>query len=221
MRLSLSYLIVPLGLLACLFLGHLGYVTGHGVADGNRVPMDELRRVRDLRISYSRSGCLGPCPIYTLQIDGDGRTRLSTIGHLKDEVPPKAVDLLHVWQLSPERHRALVDILETGDFRALKLDYTLPITDHETRTISISNRFGVWSTSVYEVPCVGRIDAKYEFVASLSAVPAPVPNVFCKVEDQLRDIVCDTLLHGVREGWARPAQADRPPHCDEAATRPR
>ena len=83
------------------------------------------------RISLERGPCFGTCPIYKVEIKGDGSVTYTGERFVKITGEQHA-------QISREEVSALVAKFEKADFFSLKDEYTAPVTDLPTYTLSVS-----------------------------------------------------------------------------------
>ena len=165
-------------------------------------------------IAFERTACLGACPDFVLLIDSVGNTRLTMTAFQKD--PPEPYErkmLLYGSKLSPERHSALIDAIEKGEFRRLDLDYSVMVTDSSSTKIAINTPRGHWSTDVYAVPCMKKGSAWSESDRKQWGIEKFVPDIFCELAERLDAVACDTYLHGTPLGPNHDLKPFRPPHC--------
>lgn len=134
-------------------------------------------------ISMERTACFGPCPVFTLSIDGNGLAKLKIV----DDKREMSVDI------GKARLSEMVKTLENGDFRSLDPDYSAQITDLPSTIISINSPLGAHKVSVYGVPCVSSVK-KIPREQLDRGVEKYVPDVFCALESQLDEITC--LVYG-------------------------
>jgi ankyrin repeat protein len=95
------------------------------------VPFPRVKDWNSVRIGLSRSGCLGTCPSYSVEIAGDGsvtydgRSFVTFTGHHRGFTPPRnVIDLVRQF--------------EKADFYSLADKYTTSVTDNPTYTLNIS-----------------------------------------------------------------------------------
>jgi hypothetical protein len=152
----------------------------------------------DYTIRIKTTPCFGECPVYDMTIDGQGAIVLKTDGAIRSTLntdKPEFVTVTTSYHINKNHHLALIETLEKGGFPQLKPDYTYPVTDLPSTTISVTSARGSWYSYVYAVQCAH--DAKKS--------PFPwhdgksVPDVFCNMEDKLHEIACDTYQNGMRE----------------------
>lgn len=98
-------------------------------AGGNSFP--QIRDWSSLRITLVRSICFGPCPIYTVQISGDG----SVVFQGQDCVARKGE---HRAKIATSAVAALVQRFKDVDYFSLKDQYIAPVTDNPPYRTSIS-----------------------------------------------------------------------------------
>jgi hypothetical protein len=77
------------------------------------VPQSALNTVR---ITLQRGACMGPCPVYSVEIRGDGTARYKGDGAV-------VVHGEHTFQISPETARCLVEDFRAADFWSLAPAY--------------------------------------------------------------------------------------------------
>ncbi len=197
------------GLVLLVVIATLGYRMS---ADRERSPQRKAETLYN--ISFERSGCYGPCPIYVLLVDAKRRTRLSMSGFVEDEASDyDSLPIVYEWTLPADRHTAIVELIENHGFRTLDLDYFIGITDMETKTIAVTTTRGHWSTSVYAVACErehGKADSEQ---VGRSKTDRFVPDVFCDTAALLHEAACDTFKQGMRIGRASDVAPFHPPQC--------
>lgn len=88
------------------------------------VPLDTVK------ISLSRSGCYGTCPIYSVEVFGDGRVIYDG---------DRYVDVIgrHEYRIPVEQVRGLLDTFRRSDAWSLESDYSAMTTDSPTYCLSI------------------------------------------------------------------------------------
>lgn len=165
-------------------------------------------------ISFERTGCYGPCPIYVLLVDAERHTRLSMQGFIENEAGDHDnVPIVYEWTLPADRHTAIVELIENHGFRTLDLDYSIPVTDMEMKTIAVTTTRGHWSTSVYAVPCKREGVQWDSGQLQRRRVDRFVPDVFCDTAALLHKVACDTFRQGTRIGRAQDVAPFHPPQC--------
>ncbi len=204
----------PFFLIAGICLLMLVALAGHlyGSTHGNRVSRHVEITNRDYSITISRSGCYGDCPIYTLQIDGNGHTRLMLEALApREKGKEELVELIYESRVTEPRRKAIVALAEAGGFRSLDLDYSRGNPDLERRTIMVGTPRGRWSTSVYGIPCKSESAQRRGNAAGDDT--ATVPDVFCALESELHRVACDTLSDGKRTDRVRGVAPIQPLAC--------
>ncbi len=73
-------------------------------------------------IALSRSGCLGSCPSYRIELRGNGDVSYVGGGNV-------LVNGAHRWRIDPSRIRALLDLFRRANYFALDGRYEAPVTD--------------------------------------------------------------------------------------------
>ena len=102
-----------------------------GVRPGHKVPFPAIADWSTLRIRLERSACFGTCPIYSVEISGDG-----TVNYLGERfVKVTGGQTAHI---SRKAVRDLYAAFVKADFFWTKDSYEAPITDLPTYTVSIS-----------------------------------------------------------------------------------
>lgn len=102
-----------------------------GGRPAQRVPFPPIVDWASLRIVLQRSGCFGTCPIYSVEIAGDGRVLyngerfVAVLGKHRRTIPPAEV-------------RALYDSFRRADFFWLLDDYRAPIFDGPLYSVSLT-----------------------------------------------------------------------------------
>lgn len=95
------------------------------------VTFPEIQDWNSLRMTLRRSACFGSCPIYSVEISGDGSVVFKGTGHV----------LATGEQYSQISHDAVVQIFEAfrqADYFSLENKYADPVTDNPTYITSIS-----------------------------------------------------------------------------------
>lgn len=95
-----------------------------------KTPTPAIANWRTLNISLERTICYGPCPYYTVEITGDGTVRYTGLDHV-------AVTGRHRAQISQDDVRALYQAFVKADFFWTFDEYTTPVTDSATYTVTI------------------------------------------------------------------------------------
>jgi hypothetical protein len=82
-------------------------------------------------VRLERSGCYGDCPIYTVEVHGNGDVvyqgscHVLVVGH-------------HQWRIEPAEVVALMGQVRAADFWSLKRRYAAPITDNATYRLTVT-----------------------------------------------------------------------------------
>jgi hypothetical protein len=95
------------------------------------VPFPEIQDWNSLRMTLRRSACFGACPVYSVEISGDGSVVFNGTSHV----------LATGEQYSQISHNAVTQILEAfrkADYFSLENEYRYPVTDNSTYITSIS-----------------------------------------------------------------------------------
>lgn len=85
-------------------------------------PMPKLRDPSTLSITLSRGPCMGDCPIYTVELRGDGSVRFHGDGSVMMPGDHRA-------NVSPDAVRALFERFRAAEFFRLYDSYWTPVTD--------------------------------------------------------------------------------------------
>jgi hypothetical protein len=95
-------------------------------------PLPEVP-IEQVQLGLRRTGCLGPCPSYNVEVHGDGR-----VVYTGEEY----VDVTgeHTYRIAPERVAKLVESLRSKDIWSLREEYYARITDSPTYVLTL--RFG-------------------------------------------------------------------------------
>jgi len=105
-----------------------------------------------LRITLSRSVCYGTCPVYSVQISGDG----TVVYHGQDCVAQRGEQSARI---PPATVRALVGAFRQTRFFSLRERYAASITDNPTYTTSIAFDGRKKTVSDYAGAAVGMPEA--------------------------------------------------------------
>jgi ankyrin repeat protein len=95
------------------------------------IPFPEIIDWRSLKVSLRRDGCFGSCPIYGVEISGDGTVTYDGKGFV-------FVEGRHVSHIPQDRVRPLFEAFRKADFFHLFASYQGGITDMATYTLSLS-----------------------------------------------------------------------------------
>ncbi len=103
----------------------------NGGRPATRIPFPAVVDRNTIRITLDRGACFGPCPIYHVEISGDGT--VSYVGRASVAVTGKHEDHIPV-----ETVLSLYDAFMKADFFWTLDSYRAPISDLATYTVSIS-----------------------------------------------------------------------------------
>ncbi|MFZ5637204.1 MAG: DUF6438 domain-containing protein [Pseudomonadota bacterium] len=188
-----------------------GYVANARDASADAHPARAAVARSPYSIAFTRSPCYGRCPTFSLQIDGDGRTRLAVDASTKNpSYTDTANPMLFDFALSPDQHAVLTAMIDNGGFRDLDRDYSAEVTDMPSATIAIESPEGRWSTHVYAVPCRREVVAGEPLPWKVEKY---VPDIFCDLLDRLDAIACDAYRNGTPRDTNRLLQPLNPPEC--------
>lgn len=105
------------------------------LANGGRptqkIPFPEMRDSNTLKFTLERGSCMGSCPVYSLEIDGDGTVRYNGIDYV-------AIRGRHVAKISAAAVHDLYAAFQKADFFWLMDEYTANITDNPEMRVGIS-----------------------------------------------------------------------------------
>jgi hypothetical protein len=113
-----------------IVLATLSYGCAFGQGGAGLVLFPDVKDMKTLRITLTRSMCFGPCPDYTVEVRGDGTVQFTgrrfvrVIGNQSGRISRDAV-------------AELLAQFRRVDFFSLKDSYTARITDHPSYTVSI------------------------------------------------------------------------------------
>ena len=158
-----------------------------------KAPFPDIRRWSSLKIVLTRSACLGACPIYRVEIDGDG----SVIYDGQDFV---AVPGRHRASITQDDVHALFEAFRSADFFGLMDNYRARVTDLPTVTVGIAFD--------------GKHKQVLDYGGSLAGMPAEVKaleNEIDKVAGSEKWIKgdADTLPALQAEGWDLQSHYDK------------
>jgi hypothetical protein len=97
---------------------------------GTHSPFPAVKNMATLRMTLTRSMCLGACPAYTVEIRGDGTVQFEGQAHVR--VMGKRSD-----RVSSDAVAELLAAFRRADFFSLKEQYAAAITDFPSFTVSI------------------------------------------------------------------------------------
>jgi len=118
-----------------------------------------LLRVKDwssLRISLERTACYGVCPVYEIEIKGDGSVTYCGKAFVKERG-------LRTKVISVESVRQLADRFGAADFFQLSGEYVADITDMPTTVISVAFD--------------GRSKAVLDYAGAMAGIPEAVSEL--------------------------------------------
>jgi hypothetical protein len=84
-----------------------------------------------VRITMARTACFGVCPVYTVTMRGDGSVSYEGTAHVR-------VTGKHAWTIEPIAVLALARDIEKAGFFEMKDEYTAPVTDLPTTTVTLA-----------------------------------------------------------------------------------
>jgi hypothetical protein len=84
-----------------------------------------------VRISLERTSCFGTCPVYTVTMRGDGSVSYEGTAHVR-------VTGKHAWRIEPIAVLTLARDIEKAGFFEMKDEYTAPVTDLPTTTVTLA-----------------------------------------------------------------------------------
>jgi hypothetical protein len=93
------------------------------------VPFPEVKKWASVKITLRRTSCLGACPAYEVQIDGDGRVTFQQESPVRQE---------RHRQISREALANLLEVFRQADYFSLDREYLSTVTDWPTCITSIS-----------------------------------------------------------------------------------
>ncbi len=96
-----------------------------------QVPFPEIRDWKSLRITLGRRQCLGTCPAYDVEIDGDGSVTFTGYQFV-------AVKGIQKYRIPIEKVRELVERFRQAKYFWTFDDYAAPVTDFPAFQTSIS-----------------------------------------------------------------------------------
>jgi hypothetical protein len=97
-----------------------------------RVPFPKVKDWKTVKITLARTGCLGTCPSYTVEVRGDGSVLYEGHGYV-------AFTGTHRGLVPQSNVIELVKLFEKADYYSLQNEYTASVTDNPTQTTSISS----------------------------------------------------------------------------------
>jgi ankyrin repeat protein len=95
------------------------------------IPFPRIRNWNSVKMVLSRTGCLGTCPSYTVEVHGDGTVLYSGGLYV-------AITGSHRAKISRDTVSEMVEAFRGADYFSLESEYMWGATDQPTYTISIS-----------------------------------------------------------------------------------
>lgn len=184
---------------------------------------------REYRFRLEQTPCYGPCPIYKLEIDGQGVVRYEG-PDLRDSRQVGLEDkrrFRRTRRLADEDRIALAELVEHGDFWGLQSRYdlkpfrdaasgemlTMDITDLPTTILTVWRGAESMTVSRHIVPCARTYPGQLTRDV-LRAIPEPVPDVFCDLESAIEMRSCAGYW-GQQAADAYPrVPLPHDPHCE-------
>lgn len=134
------------------------------------------------QLVLERGPCFGPCPIYTVMIERNGRVRYqASYWHAGAGGKMHEVSVAKYGQMPASSLHALIAAVESPEYAELEASYSLNVTDMSSTDIKISGRGFFTRTHVYAVPCRRDAQADHMYQEMKTDSP-PVPDIFCTVE---------------------------------------
>lgn len=133
------------------------------------VPFPEVAAPEDVTIGFTEGGCMGPCPVYSVEIGGDG-----TVVFEGDR--DVAALGRHIYRVDPDEVASLVDAFRAADFFSLD-DRYVGMMDGGAYTLSIA--IGGRSKSVFNEGGTwrGMPDAVVELIYEIRRVADVEPMI--------------------------------------------
>jgi len=124
------------------------------------VTFPKVKNWDTVRITLSRSECLGPCPVYRIELHGDGTVLYDGKAHV-------AIMGQHRASVPIENVRDLVKKFREADYYSLQDEYASSVLDHPTYETSI------------------EIDGKFKNVKDYLGLSVGMPFVISELEDAI------------------------------------
>ena len=124
------------------------------------VTFPKVKNWDTVQITLSRSGCLGSCPVYRIELHGDGTVLYDGKGYV-------AIKGQHRASVPIENVRDLVNKFREADYYSLQDEYVSPVLDHPTYETSI------------------EIDGKFKRVKDYIGLSVGMPFVVSELEDAI------------------------------------
>lgn len=118
----------------------------------------EVKDWNSVVIELSRGVCYGTCPVYHVEIHGDGKVEFNGRQYV-------AQSGHHEAQISPDAVRTLFEKFRAADFFSLKDGYRGDITDHPSYSVTL------------------RYDGREKSVADYAGDMVGMPKVVSELED--------------------------------------
>ena len=123
----------------------------------------DMADLDDLTIELVRTRCYGTCPVYAVEIKGDGTATYCGVGFVKEAGErSRKIELSKIIQL--------VDAFEAANFYALDDEYAATVTDNPTTVLSIVHK--------------GRNKSVVDYVGE----QAGMPKVVTELQDAVDEI---------------------------------
>ena len=86
---------------------------------------------QSVRIGISRTGCEGPCPVYSVVVTGDGAVEYNGL---------RNVDIKgrHVYQIPPADVQTLIGFVAKNDLWSIRRDFIAPVSDIAETTVTLT-----------------------------------------------------------------------------------
>jgi ankyrin repeat protein len=127
---------------------------------GPHVNFPEVHNWSSLQMYLERTGCLGMCPSYSIEVHGDGTVFYNGNAYV-------AVLGQHRGKVSQEGILSMLDAFRAADFFSLRDSYRMAVTDNPTFTISI------------------RLDSHSKKVVDYEGREVGMPSAVTKLEDTI------------------------------------
>ncbi len=124
------------------------------------VTFPKVKNWNTVRITLSRTECLGPCPVYRIELHGDGTVLYEGKSHV-------AIKGLHRASVPVENVRDLVNKFREADYYSLQDEYASSVLDHPRYETSI------------------EIDGKFKRVKDYIGLSVGMPFVVSELEDAI------------------------------------
>lgn len=166
-------------------------------------------RAERYTITFERTGCLGYCPVFVLQVQPDLGTdlQLNQAAHFRGE-ELRWSELHFRSRVEREQMLQLISTIEHGQFWRLQSDYSIKATDLSSTSIEVATPERRWTVRVSGVRCMSQ-----RAYAWSEASVEPVPDVFCALASKLDAIACQTYTQGHARKLADNEEIYFPPNC--------